>query len=116
MDSQTIAYITTVIAAASLIISGITVRIANRQAKAAERQTNLQRQLREDAAQPYIWVDVRSNDAQGFTLDLVACQRDGTTLLPRGRDHLGVWLATRARLWLPTCTSSSLLLCRPHTI
>jgi hypothetical protein len=40
-------------------------------ARTAEEQTEIQRQLRVDAAQPYVWVDIRPDDAQGTLLNLV---------------------------------------------
>lgn len=40
-------------------------------ARTAEEQTEIQRQLRIDAAQPYVWVDIRPDDAQGTLLNLV---------------------------------------------
>jgi hypothetical protein len=46
-------------------------RAAIRAARAAEEQTKIQRQLRIDAAQPYVWVDVRPDDATGTVLNLV---------------------------------------------
>jgi hypothetical protein len=44
---------------------------AIRAAGAAEEQTKIQRQLRIDAAQPYVWVDVRPDDVTGRLLNLV---------------------------------------------
>lgn len=40
-------------------------------AKAARDQTRIQRQLREDAAQPYIWADVQPDDQSGVIMVLV---------------------------------------------
>jgi hypothetical protein len=42
-----------------------------RAANAAKEQTAIQRQLRIDAAQPYVWVDLRPDDEQGGLLMLV---------------------------------------------
>jgi hypothetical protein len=44
---------------------------AERAAKAAEEQTRLQHQLRQDAAQPYVWADVRPDEEHGVLLELV---------------------------------------------
>lgn len=44
---------------------------AERAAKAAEEQTRIQRQLRKDAAQPYVWADVRPDEEHGILLELV---------------------------------------------
>jgi hypothetical protein len=46
-------------------------RASLRSAHAAEEQTKIQRQLRIDAAQPYVWVDIRADHAQGTRLNLV---------------------------------------------
>jgi hypothetical protein len=58
-------------AAAALYFNGLATRAAVRAAKAAEEQTDIQRQLRIDAAQPYVWVDVRPDDSVGTLLTLV---------------------------------------------
>ena len=44
---------------------------AERAAAAAEQQTEIQLQLRKDAAQPYVWVDVRPDDVTDELLNLV---------------------------------------------
>lgn len=44
---------------------------AERAAKAAEEQASIQRQLREDAAQPYVWADVRPDEEHGVLLELI---------------------------------------------
>lgn len=46
-------------------------RAAERAAGAAEEQSQIQRQLRVDAAQPYVWVDVRPDEMTGVILNLV---------------------------------------------
>jgi hypothetical protein len=43
---------------------------AERAAKASEEQTRLQQQLRIDAAQPYVWADVRPDTEHGVLLEL----------------------------------------------
>ena len=44
---------------------------AERAAASAEQQTEIQLQLRKDAAQPYVWVDVRPDDVTDVLLNLV---------------------------------------------
>jgi hypothetical protein len=44
---------------------------AERAANAAEEQTRIQQQLRQDAAQPYVWADVRPDQEHGVLLELV---------------------------------------------
>ena len=44
---------------------------AERAAAAAEQQTEIQMQLRKDAAQPYVWIDVRPDDMSDVLLNLV---------------------------------------------
>lgn len=44
---------------------------SERAAKAAEEQTRIQHQLRQDAAQPYVWADVRPDEEHGVVLQLV---------------------------------------------
>lgn len=46
-------------------------RLQQTAADAAVAQTDLQRKIAEDAAQPYVWVDVRQDEAQGTMLNLV---------------------------------------------
>lgn len=59
------------IAAAALWFSIRSTRAAERAADAAEAQTRIQRQLREDAAQPYVWADVRTEGEHGVIMELV---------------------------------------------
>ena len=67
-----------VIAAVAVVFNGLYTRAARqathaaeRAASAAEEQTKIQRQLRIDGAQPYVWVDVRPDDVTGRLLNLV---------------------------------------------
>jgi hypothetical protein len=46
-------------------------RAAERAATASEQQTAIQRELRIDAAQPYVWVDLRPDSQTGQLLTLV---------------------------------------------
>ena len=62
----------------SLLFVGITTRHTKKQsdasiaqANSAIEQTAIQRQLREDAAQPYVWADIKSGGASGGTLTIV---------------------------------------------
>jgi hypothetical protein len=75
MDSQTWAAVgavaAAVIAVAALYYSYRSSRAADRAAKAAEEQTQIQRQLRIDAAQPYVWADVRPDESETIILNLV---------------------------------------------
>lgn len=59
------------IAATALYFNWLSTRAALRAARAAEDQTKIQRQLRIDAAQPYVWVDIRPDDSVGTLLNLV---------------------------------------------
>jgi hypothetical protein len=59
------------IALAALYLNGVSTRAATRAARAAEEQTKIQRQIRIDAAQPYVWADLRPDDASGFIFNLV---------------------------------------------
>lgn len=45
--------------------------VQEQQTEIQREQTAIQRQLHRDAAQPYVWVDVRPDDAQGTLLNLV---------------------------------------------
>lgn len=55
-----------------------------RATRAGEEQTGIQRQLRIDAAQPYVWADVRPDDATGVLLNLVV-GNSGPTVATRVR-------------------------------
>ncbi|WP_267244043.1 hypothetical protein [Streptomyces sp. PR69] len=46
-------------------------RLQQRAADAAVAQTDLQRKIAEDAAQPYVWLDVRADAAQGTAFNLI---------------------------------------------
>ena len=58
-----VAFGAAVIAFVALYFTGIA-------AKAAKDQTKIQRQLRIDAAQPYVWADIRENRESGSMLQL----------------------------------------------
>jgi hypothetical protein len=58
-------------AIAALYYNQRSARAAERAAGAAEEQSQIQRQLRVDAAQPYVWVDVRPDEVTSVILNLV---------------------------------------------
>jgi hypothetical protein len=49
------------------------------QAKNAKRQTDLQQRMHEDAAQPYVWADLRPTDDRMHLMRLLVCN-DGPTV------------------------------------
>jgi len=53
------------IAAVAVYFNFQSTRAANRAARAADEQTKIQQQLRIEAAQPYVWADVRGDEATG---------------------------------------------------
>jgi HAMP domain-containing protein len=59
------------IAAVAVYFNFQSTRAANRAARAADEQTKIQQQLRIEAAQPYVWADVRGDEATGTLLNLV---------------------------------------------
>jgi hypothetical protein len=59
------------IALGALYFSWRSTQAASRAAMAAEKPTKIQEQLRIDAAQPYVWADIRPDDAQGILLNVV---------------------------------------------
>jgi hypothetical protein len=65
-----VAVVAAVIAAIAAYFNARSTRAAVRAAGAAEEQTAVQRQLRIDAAQPYVWVDVRPDGETGTLLNL----------------------------------------------
>lgn len=59
------------IALLALYSNWLSTRAALRAAAAAEKQTKIQEQVRIDAAQPYVWADIRPDDATGTLLNLI---------------------------------------------
>ncbi|QDP95822.1 hypothetical protein FOE78_07835 [Microlunatus elymi] len=59
------------IAAAAVVVAVAALFYARRSANAAREQTKIQRQLREDAAQPYVWADLRPSEEHGQFILLV---------------------------------------------
>lgn len=68
-----------VIAAVAVYFTRQYTRAAERAARAAEEQTKIQQQLRIDAAQPYVWADVRPDETTGTLLNLVIGNSGPTT-------------------------------------
>lgn len=66
------------IAAASALLALVALYFTRQQATAARQQTALQRQLREDQAQPYVWADIRPND-QSIHLMMLVLHNEGPT-------------------------------------
>ena len=73
------AVVAAVAAIAALYYNHKSSRAADRAAGAAEEQSNIQRQLRIDAAQPYVWVDVRPDEVTSVILNLVIGNSGPTT-------------------------------------
>jgi hypothetical protein len=72
VNAQTwVAIAAALIAATALYFNLQSAHAADRAARAADEQTKIQRQLRIDAAQPYVWADVRPDEATGTLLNLV---------------------------------------------
>jgi hypothetical protein len=72
MDASTwVALVATLVALVALFYTGRAANAAREQSRSAKDQTELQRQLRVDAAQPYVWVDIRPDDQHAQLLLLV---------------------------------------------
>ncbi len=72
MDLNSIVAIAAVLAAwAAVIVAMIAIGPAREAAEASKEQTRIQRQIRRDAAQPYVWVDIQADHQQGSLLQLV---------------------------------------------
>lgn len=67
------------IAAASAIVALVALYFTGQQVKVAKRQTALQQRMHEDAAQPFVWADIRPDEEHGFVLALVV-RNDGRTV------------------------------------
>ncbi|MBJ7287580.1 hypothetical protein [Williamsia sp.] len=70
--SAVVAIVGAVIAAAALYLTWRQVQLSN-------EQTKLQQQLRRDAAQPYVWADIRLHEQHGWSLMLVL-KNEGPTV------------------------------------
>ncbi|WP_371174019.1 hypothetical protein [Buchananella felis] len=72
MDPNTIAAIVAAVGAVAASIAAFVALLpAQRAAKAAEEQTEVQRALMHQAAQPYVWADIQPDNQQGAMLHLV---------------------------------------------
>lgn len=77
MDSA--AVITAGVAAVSALVALAALYFTRQQVKIAERQTALQERIRQDAAQPYVWADIRMDARQMHLMKLVI-HNDGPTV------------------------------------
>jgi hypothetical protein len=55
----------------SLLVAGFSLIYVRRSANASREQTKQQKQAAKDAAQPMLWVDIRGDDGQDQTLELL---------------------------------------------
>lgn len=80
MDSNTIAAIVAALGAiAAAVAAMVALKPAQRAALAAEDQTEIQRDLMHQAAQPYVWADIQPDVQQGTMLQLVVGNAGPTT-------------------------------------
>ncbi|MFI1741495.1 hypothetical protein [Streptomyces sioyaensis] len=75
MDAETLSALgslaSAVAAIAAAVISIVSAFYTRRAANAAASQTELQREIVREAAAPYVWVDVRADEAQGAAFNLI---------------------------------------------
>jgi hypothetical protein len=72
MDAQTLGTVVAALAAvAAAIFAGVALAATRAQAGAAIEQTEIQREVHRDGAQPYVWVDIRPDAKQPSLLVLV---------------------------------------------
>lgn len=72
MEPNTVAAIVAAIAAfAAAVAAFVALKPAQRAARAAEDQTAIQQDLKEQSAQPYVWADIQPDMQQGTMLHLV---------------------------------------------
>ncbi|MCU1591676.1 MAG: hypothetical protein JWP11_2932 [Frankiales bacterium] len=77
------------VGAAGALVALIALYFTRQQVKHAKEQTGLQREMHRDAAQPYVWADIRPDLEQGYVLELVV-RNDGPTVATQVRvtfDH-----------------------------
>ncbi len=67
------------IGAASALVALVALYFTRQQVAQAQAQTRLQRQIHEDAAQPYLWADIRPSEVDGFLMQLVI-KNEGPTI------------------------------------
>jgi hypothetical protein len=85
------------IAVAAALVAVVALYYTARATRAAEEQTSIQRQLRKDAAQPYVWADVRPDLQSGVLLTLVI-GNSGPTVATNVRMHIEPPLPTIEQL------------------
>lgn len=72
MDVSSVAAIAAAIASwAAVAVALIAILPARRSAKASEEQTDIQRELARQSAQPYVWADIQLDRQQGALIHLV---------------------------------------------
>ena len=71
-------------AAAAAVVSGVFVWL---QVREMQRQTKLQKQIAESAAQPYVWADFRVSDDNGWSFGFVL-GNSGPTIATNVRVHV----------------------------
>jgi hypothetical protein len=72
MDVSSVAAIVAAMASwAAVAVALIAIRPARRSAKASEEQTDIQRELARQSAQPYVWADIQLDRRQGALIHLV---------------------------------------------
>jgi hypothetical protein len=67
------------IAVVSAVIAVAALYFTWRQAQNAQRQTELQQRIHEDAAQPYVWADLRPDPENGYLIALIV-RNEGPTV------------------------------------
>ncbi|MFE1396793.1 hypothetical protein ACFW53_02500 [Nocardiopsis dassonvillei] len=95
-------------AIAAAIVALVALPFTIRASNAAKAQTQLQREIAEEAAQPYVWVEVRPEESQGGILQLVVGNSGPTFArniratieppLPKGATFSGAREAAHRRL------------------
>lgn len=72
MSAETTAAIVAAVAAVAASASALAaLPFTARAANAARKQTELQRQVAEQANQPYVWADIRTDESQGWSFHFV---------------------------------------------
>ena len=72
MDVSSVAAIVAAIASwAAVAVALIAIRPARRSAKASEEQTDIQREIARQSAQPYVWADIQPDRQQGTLIHLI---------------------------------------------
>ena len=66
-----IAAIAVVVSVVAVVITARSAKAADESARAAKEQTEIQRQVRIDSAQPYVWADIKGNSNHTDGLDVV---------------------------------------------